>query len=318
MTDPPIAPAAPVGDGGGESSPAGHRLSPRGVTLLGLVINAVLTVCKVAVGVVFASKTLLADGLHSAADLVTDLAVLTGLRYSARPPDSTHPYGHRRVSTLVAMGGGVGLAVAAIFIAIDALESLHAYLDNHLSANLRPAVPFTVALISVAIKEGLFRVTRQVARRSGDMSLEANAWHHRSDAFSSVAAAAGMGGALIGGEGWLFLDPAFAVVMSALLLLVAMQIMKRSAGELVDQAPGAATMDSITRATAQTTGVVSFHAIRARQTGGMVAVDVHVQVDPALTVSRGHEIAGAVKRSVMAADPHVVEVIVHIEPSTHG
>ena len=117
MTDPPIAPAAPVGDGGGESSPAGHRLSPRGVTLLGLVINAVLTVCKVAVGVVFASKTLLADGLHSAADLVTDLAVLTGLRYSARPPDSTHPYGHRRVSTLVAMGVGVGLAVAAIFTA---------------------------------------------------------------------------------------------------------------------------------------------------------------------------------------------------------
>ncbi len=314
MTDQPAATAS-ASDNGRDAGHGGRRLSPRSVTWLGLILNAILAVSKVAIGVVFASKTLLADGLHSGADLVTDVAVLTGLRYSSRPADLSHPYGHRRVSTLVAMGVGVALAVAAIFIAIDALRSLRAYLDNHLAGQLRPAVPFLAAMISVAVKEGMFRLTHRVALAEGDMSLEANAWHHRSDAFSSVAAAIGMGGALIGGEGWLFLDPAFAVMMSALLLLVAMRIMRRSAGELVDQAPSTATMESITRATALTAGVVSFHAIRARQIGGMVAVDVHVQVDPALTVSRGHEIAGAVKRSVIAADSHVVEVIVHIVPS---
>lgn len=315
MTDQPADTASAIGGGGGAAR--GQRLSPRGVTWLGLVVNAVLAVGKVAVGVVFASKTLLADGLHSGADLVTDLAVLTGLRYSSRPADRQHPYGHRRIATLVAMGVGAALAAAAVFIAIDALQSLHAYLDNHMPSDLRPAVPFAAALISVAAKEGLFRVTHGVARREGDMSLEANAWHHRSDAFSSVAAAVGMFGALVGGPDWRFLDPAFAVMMSALLLLVAVRIMKQSAGELVDQAPSAATMDSIASAMGQTEGVVSFHAVRARQIGGMVAVDVHVQVDPMLTVHDGHEIAEAVKRSVMAADPQVVEVIVHIEPSTH-
>lgn len=310
MTDQPAAnDAAPAGRRGG------RRLTARSVTWLGLIINAVLAVTKVSVGIVFASKTLLADGLHSGADLVTDMAVLTGLRYSTRPADPSHPYGHRRVSTLVAMGVGAALTVAGILIAINALQAMHAYLDSHYDYALRPAVPFAAALISVVVKEGMFRVTRRVARAEGDMSLDANAWHHRSDAFSSVAAAAGMGGALIGGEGWRFLDPAFALVMSALLLLVAMRIIKRSAGELVDRAPSAATMDSIARATEQTTGVISFHAVRARQIGGMVAVDVHVQVAPTLTVSLGHEIAGAVKRSVMAADPNVVEVIVHIEPS---
>jgi len=307
--------ASAIGGGGGR--PRGQRLGPRGVTWLGLIINAVLAVGKVAVGVVFASKTLLADGLHSAADLVTDVAVLTGLRYSYRPADRQHPYGHRRITTLVAMGVGVALAAAAVFIAVDALKSLHAYLDNHMPGNLRPAVPLAAALISVVVKEGLFRVTHGVARRGGDMSLEANAWHHRSDAFSSVAAAAGMFGALVGGPGWRFLDPAFAVVMSALLLLVSIRILRRSAAELIDQAPSAATMDSISNAMGQTESVVSFHAVRARQIGGMVAVDVHVQVDPMLTVHDGHEIAGAVKRSVMAADPQVVEVIVHIEPSSH-
>lgn len=315
MTDQPTPQASCPGNTAADAQRARRRFGPRGITWLGLIVNSVLTIGKVTVGVVFGSKTLVADGLHSGADLVTDVVVLTGLRYSARPADVSHPYGHRRVSTLVAMGVGIALAAAAIFIAIDALESLHAYLDKHMTAHLRPAMPFAAALVSVVVKEWLFRATRRVALREIDMSLEANAWHHRSDAFSSMAAAAGMGGALVGGQGWRFLDPAFAVVMSALLLLVAMQILKRSAEELVDQAPSSATMESIRQATGETEGVVSFHAIRARKTGGMVAVDVHVQVKPTLTVIRGHEIAGAVKRSVMAADPRIAEVIVHIEPS---
>ncbi len=290
-------------------------LTPRGVTWLGLSINILLAAAKVTVGVVFVSKTLFVDGLHSGMDLVSDVGVLAGLSYAALPASGTFPYGRRRVGTLMALTVGLMLVALAVAVAYRAAMALHSDFTHCEPRAIRPLVPFIVAVISIGIKEGLFRVTHRVAQRHHNMLLEANAWHHRSDAFSSLAAAIGLGGVLVGGVSWQFLDPAFAIVMSALLILAGSRILTRAARELIDHAPDKAMIASIEQAVDDTAGVVEYHAMRARTIGGLVMVDLHVRVDPMLTVRQGHDIAGAVKGDILAANPQVMDVVVHVEPA---
>ncbi len=275
-----------------------------------MVIDALLVVAKITAGLLFSSGTIIADGLHSASDLITDIAVLAGLRVADQPADRCHHYGHRRVSTLVAMLVGAVLVLAAGWIAYSGIRSLREGVGA-----ARPVVPLLVAAASVIVKELLFRLTRQVGRRSGNISLLANAWHHRTDAFTSLAAVAGLSGVAIGGSDWALLDPITAVVLAAFVAVMAVKIMKTSASELIDKAPGASILNKIERAVMETRGVRSYHAFRARTVGGKVAMDIHVQVAPDLTVLKGHEIASAVKRSVFSAAPNVVEIVVHVEPA---
>jgi cation diffusion facilitator family transporter len=287
-----------------------HRLlSSAGVTWTGLVADAALTAAKLLVGAITGSQTILADGLHSGSDMLTDLAVLAGLRVSARPADPSHPYGHRRVSTLVAMFVGALLLGLAGLIGYNAVQSLQAP-----PRQLRATFPFWVAVAAVPIKETLYRMTRYAGRRAGDPSLIANAWHHRTDAFTSIAAAAGLAGVMLGGPRWQMLDALTALVLAAFLAVVAARIVVGSARELIDQAPGAHTLNILQETIAATHGVKDYHACRARQLGGKLEVDVHVLVDPDLTVAEGHDIATSVKRALMRADPDVQEVVVHVEP----
>ena len=285
-------------------------LTANGVTWAGLICNIALAAGKITAGFVFSSQAILADGLHGASDMVTDLAVLAGLSASDRAADGCHPYGHRRVGTLVATLVGAALLGAAMIIAVGAIGSLHGG-----SCPVVSIVPFCLAAATIPIKEILFRITRRVARRDDNIALRANAWHHRSDAITSIAAAVGLAGVAIGGRQWAFLDPLTGIVLSAFLTVVAVRIMYRAAGELVDRAPGQATLDGITAVLRKTDGVRDFHALRARQVGGKVAMDVHILVDPDLTVAQGHEIAATLKHHIMARDRRVIEVVVHVEPA---
>jgi len=287
----------------------GGLLSPRGVTWMGMGVNAVLASAKMAAGAMFASQTILADGLHSASDLVTDIAVLAALRVSDRPADRCHPYGHRRMATLVALFIGGALLAAACGIAYAGAVALQG--TPRCVVGL---VPLVLAIVSIVVKEGMFQVTRWVARRNDNVAIEANAWHHRSDAFSSVAAAIGLGAVAYCGQEYAFLDPLTALVLSIFLISAAVRMIRRSAGELVDRAPSAETLEDIERAVSRTPGVQSYHAFRARGVGGKILMDIHVLVDPDLTVRQGHDIAGAVQREVMQANRHVIEAVVHIEP----
>ncbi len=291
------------------SRPA-SSLSPRGVTWLALVADCVLAASKILVGLLLRSRALLADGLHAASDLVTDVVVLGGLKAADRPPDPSHPYGHRRIGTLVGMFIGGVLLAAAAWIVYDALTALHGT-----PGETRAALPFVMALASVPIKELLFRLTRSVGRRTRNITLHANAWHHRTDAFTSLAAAAGLAGVAFGGPKWQFLDPVTALVLASFLVVVAARIIASGASELIDRAPDRQVIESIKQAVAKTGGVVGFHAVRARQTGGRVDMDIHVQVDPGLTVEQGHAIASAVKQRILESPCDVVGVVVHIEPA---
>jgi cation diffusion facilitator family transporter len=274
------------------------------------VSNAALAVGKILAGLFCFSQAILADGFHSASDLATDAVVLAGLRVAGRPADHDHHYGHERVATLVALFVAVGLLGAASWIGYRALVTIQEPTER-----IRPNLPFYLAAASVPLKELLFHVTRFVGRRTGNLSVTANAWHHRSDAAASLAAAAGLAGVALGGPKWHFLDHVTAVVLAAFLTLVAVRIAGSAASELIDAAPSAATLDSIRQTVQRTDGVRSYHAFRARESGGKVSMDIHVQVDPDLTVREGHDIASEVKRAVMRADRKVVEVIVHIEPA---
>jgi len=288
-------------------------LTSRRVTWFAIVTDLLLSVVKIAAGALFASQAILADGMHSASDLVTDFAVLAGLAISRRPADVDHHYGHRRVTTLVAMFVAGVLLGAGVWIAYAAIMRIKTPGDE-----LRAGLPFCIAVAAVPIKELLYQITRYAGRRENDMSLLANAWHHRTDAMTSVAAALGLLGVLVGGPRWAMLDSLTAVVLAVFLIVVGVRIIRTSADELADRAPSPETLEGIRRAVVGTEGVIGFHAFRARQVGGKVEMDVHVQVDPNLSVGDGHNIASEVRRSVVQADESVVTVIVHVEPAELG
>ena len=285
-------------------------MTPSRITWIGIAINVGLAAGKGAVGIVFRSQTLVADGLHSVSDLVTDSAVLVGLRVSAKPADSDHHYGHRRVTTLVTMFVGVALLVTASWIVYRAIAT---YRAPHVPVSA--IVPFWVALCSIAPKELLYRFTRAVGVEVGNASLVANAWHHRTDAFTSMAAAVGLAGVAFGGPTWAFLDHLTAVVLSSFLVVAAVRFIHGSLSELIDAAPEASITRCIEDAISETRGVLGFHALRVRKVGGSLALDVHVQVDPQSTVVAGHDVASDVKKRVLACGCDVVEAVIHVEPA---
>ena len=292
-----------------EREQPGRLQTAAGVTLLGGVVNVLLSAAKLAVGVICHSQSIFVDGLHSLSDLATDLAVLAGIRISRRPADSDHHYGHRRAMTLVTALLGLALLGAAGVVGYRAVMSF-----RQTPAPLQPMLPLIAAGVSIVLKELLYHITVRVGRRTQDTSVVANAWHHRSDAFSSIAAAAGLSAAAVGGAKWHFADHLAAFVLASFLVVVAWRIFRGAAGELMDRAPSRRVMGQIQQAVADTSGVRSFHAFRARQLGGKVEMDVHVQVDPELTVRQGHDIASTVRARVTESCPEVQTVIVHIEP----
>jgi cation diffusion facilitator family transporter len=285
------------------------RVTTRSVTWLGIVVNVILAAVKLGVGLVGRSQTLIADGLHSISDLVTDAAVLAGLHISSRPADADHHYGHARVTTLVTMFVGTALLATAAWIVYNAIST---YGEPHPFP--AGSLPFWVAAASVLQKELLYRVTRRVGIFARDASVVANAWHHRTDAFTSVAAAAGLAGVAFGGPHWAFLDHLTAVVLSAFLAVAAFSFIRESVSELIDGAPGSKVIGCLEGAITETPGVRRFHNLRVRKVAGSLALDVEIHVAPELSVVEGHDIATEVRKRLKDCGCDVSEAMVHVEP----
>lgn len=210
-------------------------MSPeRKITHLSIWINILLTGLKFVAGVFGRSQALIADAIHSLSDFATDIAVLVGLRFTSKPVDKDHAYGHGKYETIVAAVIGVALAYVGVRIAGTAIQRIfHAMHGDALT--MPSAFAFWAAVLSIVVKEWLYRATLKVARSTGNASLVANAWHHRSDAFSSIATAAGVGAAVFLGNDWLILDPIAALFVSIFLLKIAWRIIREQLGELTDQ-----------------------------------------------------------------------------------
>ncbi len=279
------------------------------VTWLSVAVNLILGLGKVGIGLWGQSRALVADGLHSLADLGTDAAVLAGFRFARVPSDEGHPYGHHKIASLVS--GGIGLAILFFcgLLLIGSIRSL-----GGTGAAVPSAAALVTALVSLAVKEWLFQRTRRIAQRIRSRMLLANAWHHRTDSVSSVVAAAGIGASMVGGERFAFLDALAAVLLGGYLAVEAVRILNKTLNDLMDAAPEREIVDDLREHVLPTPGVRAYHAFRARRTGDWIEVDLHLLVDPAMTVEDGHKVARGVKENIMARHPEVIDVLVHVEP----
>ena len=277
------------------------------VTWVGLACNVGLSALKFWVGIVGNSQAVIADAVHSLSDLVTDIAVLVGIGLWTAPADADHPHGHRRIETLITAGIGLALALTAVGLGYRALASVR---DPELDAPAWLALLGPVA--SIIIKEALYRWTAAVGRKARSSAVAANAWHHRSDALSSIPAALAVTAAAIS-PSLAFMDRIGAVVVALFILKAAWNIARPALEELTDRGAPREKVDRIREKVLDTDGVLDTHAIRTRYLSSGLQVDLHVQVDPEATVQTGHAIAGAVKARLLE-DRDILDVIVHIEP----
>ena len=293
------------------AEPTGQSIDTRDgvrVTLEGAGVNLLLIFLKLGVGIVGGSRALVADAAHSMSDLVSDGVVIWGLIVGAKPSDESHHYGHAKLELLAEMLLGAILVAAGIGIALDAVSAALA------GQMTRPAfIVLPVAAAGALAKEYLFRRTMVVARRTGKGSLLANAWHHRSDALTSLGVLAGAALAMV--------SPAFAAADALVAVLVAAVVIKVGAGigweateRLVDKAPSRDYQGKVVEAILSVPRTMSVRDLKMRYVGRRIAVEVHLGLDPEMTVKESHEVARDVKRVVMKNDLRVFDVLVHAEP----
>ena len=279
----------------------------RRVTLVGSVLDFTLGVLKMVIGYAANSQALIADGVHSLSDLATDFMVLYAAKHGSKEADEDHPYGHGRIETVATVALGVALIGVAGGIAWDAIERLF-----HPEALLQPGVlALLIAGASVASKEWIYHYTMRVAKKLNSNMLKANAWHSRTDAISSIVVVIGIGGTMAGLE---YLDSVAAVIVGVMVAKIGWDLVWESLHELVDTALDPERVALIRQEVMSVGGVHELHMLRTRQMGGEALVDVHVIVDPHLSVSEGHYIGEKVRRRLIEEVDEVSDVMVHVDP----
>jgi cation diffusion facilitator family transporter len=269
----------------------------------------VLATTKLVAGIFGHSHALVADAVESLADVFSSLIVWRGLTVAAEPADEDHPYGHGKAEPIAAAFVATMLLGAALWIVLTAAREI---VEPHLS----PA-PFTLAvlLVAVLIKEGLFQFVMREGRAVDSSAVRADAWHHRSDAITSIAAAIGISIALVGGETYAAADDWAAIAAACVIAWNGWRLLRPALSELMDKAPGREVLDQIRQIAEKTPGVNRVEKCLARKVGHRYLVDMHVEVDPQMTVLRSHEIAHDVKDKIRERMPKVGDVLVHIEPA---
>lgn len=279
----------------------------RWVTLVGSALDLTLGVLKIAIGFIANSQALIADGVHSLSDLATDFMVLFAAKHGSKDADETHPYGHGRFETLATVALGIALILVAVGIAWDAVERLF-----NPAELLQPGFwALLIAGASVLSKEWIFHYTMHVAKKLKSNMLKANAWHSRSDAISSVVVVIGVAGTMAGLE---YLDAVAAVIVGVMVGKIGWDLAWQSVHELVDTALDPERVAVIRQEVLSVGGVRELHMLRTRQMGGEALVDVHVLVDPKLSVSEGHYIGERVRRRLIHEVEEVADVMVHVDP----
>jgi cation diffusion facilitator family transporter len=288
-----------------EQHPASHGLRS---TFAGIIVNVCLAAIKGIAGVVGHSYALIADAIESLTDVFSSLIVYVGLRVAMRPPDANHPYGHGKAEPMAAVIVSIGLLFAAAAIAF---ESIHEIRTPH---TMPAAFTLLVLPIVVLAKEVMFRFVNRVGNSIESGAVKADAWHHRSDALTSVMAFAGIAIARLGGPGWESADDWAALVASGVIVANAVMMLRPAIHELGDALPGTRLTQEIRPVATSVPGVIDIEKCFVRKMGFDYYVDLHVVVDGDLPVRRGHRIAHEVKDALKAAYPRVADVLVHIEP----
>jgi len=285
-----------------------------GVTWLSVLINSVLTVGKLVVGVVGHSAAMVADAVHSGSDFATDFAVLIGMRLAGKPEDGDHPYGHGKYETLAAILVGIALCAVGLAILFHAGESIVSAFCFGAFPERPALMALWAGLISIGVKEYLYQRTVKVAVETANDALLANAWHHRSDALSSVATSIGAGaGAVFGGK-WVVLDPIAAFLVGVVLFRIAWNIVRESLDKLLEHGMSSAENARILEVLRTVPEFSEPHHLRSRRVGSVAVIEVHVRVEPEMTVRSSHALASRVEGKLHEAFGADAIVTIHVEP----
>ena len=284
------------------------------VTMIGGIANLLLVGFKFAAGIAGHSGAMMADAVHSVSDFVTDVVVLAFVGFSARPQDRSHDFGHGKFETVATLFIGLALAAAAIGIVINGAGKFAAWLQGE-SLPSPGKIALWGALISIAVKEAIYRYTAAKGKKLESKAVIANAWHHRSDALSSIGAAIGIAGAIFLGERWTVLDPLASIVVGAMLIKVAWDLLGPSLGELTEQSLPDETEKEILDLVQSVPGVSDPHNLRTRRIGNHIAAEVHIRLDGSMPLSEAHDKASAIERRFKERFGPEAHIIIHMEPA---
>ena len=284
------------------------------VTLVGSVVNLLLVIAKFIGGTLGRSSALLADAVHSLSDFLTDIIVIVFVKIAGKPQDATHDYGHGKYETLASIVIGILLLIVAIGMFVNNSQLIARAINGEILP--RPEmVALIVAAISILAKEGLYQYSVRAGKTLQSKALEANAWHHRSDALSSIGTIVGIGCAMFLGEKWRIMDPIAALVISALIFKVGIEIIKPAIDELLELSLPVPTVVEIENIMYETPGVRGLHHLRTRRIGNNIAIEVHLKMDGDLTLTQAHEIASEVERRIRARFGQETHIGIHMEPA---
>lgn len=283
------------------------------VTLLGMFVNMVLFVFKLVAGIIGRSGAMIADAVHSASDFATDIVVLAFVRISAKPRDDDHDWGHGKYETLASLIIGVALFAVGVEILVDSAEKIAAVASGEVLP--RPGViAIIAAAVSIISKEVLYHYTVRVGRKLDSPSVIANAWHHRSDALSSIGALLGIGCAYFLGEKWRIADPIAAIVVAALIIKVAYDLCRTALAELLEKSLPRDVEEEILSIISATPNVYKPHNLRTRRIGSDIAIEVHIRVDGNMSVHDSHEISRDIEQALRNRYGAQTAVAIHVEP----
>ena len=280
----------------------------RSVTIVGLMVNSLLIALKFLTGVYGHSQALIADAVHSVSDLFTDAVVLFGLHVGRRPADEDHHFGHGRIETMASAVIGLVLMATGVFIGYKAGTNLYFQKEFHPTR-----LAIMGAVLSIALKEALYQYTVYIGKRINSQLIIANAWHHRSDALSSIAVLIGVVGAQIR-PSWYILDGIAALIVSIFIIKVGLDILIMTFREMSDAAPPAEVMEKMKTCSMEVPGVVDAHDLRVRTLGGRYHMEIHIVVDGGISVLEGHGIAKEVENCLNREFVAIDNIIVHVDP----
>lgn len=284
------------------------------VTFLGSFVNLLLVVFKFIAGIVGHSAAMIADAVHSLSDFITDIIVIIFVAISGKPEDSDHSYGHGKYETLATAVIGIILFFVGVGILISGIKAIVGALQGE-PLQAPSLLALIAAVISIVVKEALYHYTVKRGKALGSSSVVANAWHHRSDALSSIGTAIGIGGAVFLGEQWRILDPIAAVVVSIFIIKVAVELIKPCIDELVERSLPEEVEQRIHALILQSPQVSSPHHLRTRRIGSCIAIEVHIRMDGQISLSEAHQVASDIERRLKAEFGEKTHIGIHMEPT---
>lgn len=283
------------------------------ITLLGSVVNVALTLLKFSAGIIGSSAAMIADAVHSLSDLLTDFVVLVFVKISSRPADSEHPYGHGKYETLATAIVAIALLAAGGVLAAEGIQKIVGVMRGE-PLTMPGRIALWAALISIAAKELIYQLTVRVARRVASSALEANAWHHRTDALSSVATAIGIGGALIFGGRWAVLDPIAAVLVSIFIIIAACKLLHGAIQELLEQRLPEEVEQQIREIVETDHDMTEMHKLRTRRVGNVYSIEMHLRMHGDVSLYEAHRHSMVLEQKLRERFGEQTMVTIHLEP----